>query len=186
MTKMRFDLMKREVEKLKGRNPASGIVLHFSDGSTRSFEIHQKSVIGLFCASMNLYHWSCYPEEHTRGKREEQAARRDVARNLSDREDPETGRPITKFDPLLELLGRAVRITGPAAHHLILEAWTLCRKRTETLRRGENFYFSRENPDPFFENCTVGRLEGNLRQQLPISASDPTPDGLTAQGAETQ
>ena len=183
---MRFDVMKREVEKLKGRNPASGIILHFSDGSTRFFEIHKKSVAGLFCASIALYHWSCYPEEHTRGKRAEQAARRDVAPDPERNEDPETGRPLSKYDPLLELLGRAVRITGPAAHHLILETWALCRKRTETLRRGENFYFSRETPDPFFENCTVLPLEGNEPDQLPLSASDATPDGLTAQGAETQ
>ena len=175
---MRFDMMKREVEKLKGVNPPSGIVLHFSDGSTRFFQIHKNSVLGLFVAAMNLFHWSAYPDVYSPAKREEQAARRDVARNLSDREDPETGRPITKFDPLLDLLGRAVQITGPAARNLVLEAWGLMRKRSETLRRGENFYFSRENPDPFFKHCEVGPLKGNEPQQLPTRAA---PD---AQGIE--
>jgi len=178
--------LKREIEKLQGRNPASGIVLTFSDGSTRFYEIHKNSVLGLFIAATNFYHWSVYPELYTAEKRAEQAARRDVADDPSRCQDPHTGRPITKYDHVLEMLSRATHISGPAAHHLVAEAWALCRKRAETLRRGENFFFSRETPDPFFENCTVGPLEGNEPDQLPLSASDAAPDGLTAQGTETQ
>jgi len=163
--KRAFNLDKR-LRDIEGINPASGVILHFENGSTRLFKIHKNSVLGLFVAASNLFHWSSFPDLYTCEKRGEQAARRDVARDPSDREDPETGRPITKFDPLLEMLARATHITGPAAHHLVAESWGLMRLRAEVLRRGQNFFFSRENPDPFFKNYQVGPLTGREPQQL--------------------
>jgi hypothetical protein len=166
----RFEKRLRDLE---GVNPANGIVLHFENGSTRSFQIHKKGVLGLFCASMHLFHWACYPEEYTPEKRKEKAERKDVVRDPEYREDPATGRPITKFDPLLELLGRAMHISGPGAKHLINEVWAQQRKRMETLRRGEKFYFSQENRDPFFDGCKVGPLTGQEPKQLKAGNADP-------------
>lgn len=141
---------------LEGVNPGEDLILHFQDGSTRAFKIHRKSVLPLFCASMRLAYFDCYPEEYTPEKRKARAERKDVARDPAAREDPATGRPISKFDFLFELLGRATRISGQGSAHLVGQVWQQQRVRVETLRRGKRFYFTRENTDPFFDNCEVG------------------------------
>ena len=135
---------------------------------------------------MALAHFDCYPEQYTPEKRKAQAERKDVARDPRERKDPETGRPITKYDFLLELLGKAECITGPAAHHLVTETWAQCRERVETLRRGKRFYYTRENTDPFFENCTVGPYAPDVEARIQRAASDARPDGPAAQGSETR
>ncbi|MGA2301765.1 MAG: hypothetical protein ABSG77_13875 [Candidatus Acidiferrum sp.] len=167
--------IEKHLRDLEGVNPGADLILHFQDGSTRSFKIHKKSVLPLFCASMNLFHFVSCPEEYTAEARQKQAERKDVARDPAHREDAATGRPISRFDFLLELFGRAERISGDAAKHLVAETWSQCRMRAETLRRGKRFYYTRENTDPFFENCTVGPY-------APDSAS--APDVPAAQSTE--
>jgi hypothetical protein len=148
--------IEKHLRDLEGVNPGKDLVLHFQDGSTRAFRIHKKSVLPLWCAATRLEHFDCCPEEYTPAKRKERAERKDVARDPAAREDPQTGRPISRFDFLLALFARAERISGEGAKHLVSEAWAQCRYRAEVLRRGERFYFTRENPDPFFDNCRVG------------------------------
>jgi hypothetical protein len=186
--------MKKRSEKrlleLEGANPGEGIVLHFEDGSTRFFKIHKKSVLPLWCAGAALNYWAIYQEHYTPEARAIQAARTDVPPHDPRKQvDEATGRPITKFDFLLELLGRAVKITGPGAHHLVAMAWAEQRDRVETLRRGRKFYYTYASTDPFFaNNCEVGPgADYRLTLQLPLKAeSDAAPDVLPAQPAETQ
>jgi hypothetical protein len=164
-TASRIDKHLRELE---GVNPTEGLVLHFKDGSTRFFRIHKNSVLGLVCASMHLMHFVSCPEEYTPEALKIKRARKDVPPNSHspDREDPATGRPITKYDFLLELLGKAERISGPAAHHLVVEAWSLCRMAAETVRRGKRFSFTRENVDPFFGGCRVGPYAPDVEARI--------------------
>ncbi len=183
MTKSSLDKRLLDLESV---NPAEGIVLHFADGSTRFFKIHKKSVLGLFCASMKLAYFDCHPEEFTAEKRKAQAERKDVARDPRARKDAKTGRPITKYDFLLELLGRAVRISGPAAHHLVSETWAQCRMRVETLRRGERFYLTQKNMDPFFDRCLVGPYAPDVEARIQKAASDARPDGPVGQSDEAK
>ena len=152
----------KQLRALEGVNPATDLVLHFKDGSSRSFKLHKKSVLGLFCSAMRLGHFIFYPEHYTPENLAIQRARKDLPPNahLPDREDPQTGRPISKFDSLLEFLAKAERISGTAAHHLVYEAWSVCRMAAETRRRGKRFFFTQENTDPFFKNnCQVGPYE---------------------------
>jgi hypothetical protein len=164
--------LQKRLAQLEGVNPTNEIVLHFKDGSTRAFEIRQRSVLELLCAATSLAHWSLHPEAYTPEALAAQRSRTDVPPGSHEHEDVVTGRPTSKFDFLLELLSQATRISGPAAHHLVHEAWCVCRHRIESLRRGEHIYFTRENRDPFFADCEVGPLTGHEPQQLQLSSGE--------------
>ena len=182
----------KRLAELEGVNPERAIVLHFDDGSSRAFHFRRRSELELFSAASALAHWLLFPSEYTPEKLKAQRARKDVLPDALDNDDPQTGRPISRFDKLFPLLMNAAKI---ASGRMLRMGWGALVHVREVQRRGNRFACTREGleSDPYYKCVGKGDFTGYFQgfrgdcwRQVSEPSSDSQPDVPTPQNIESQ